>query len=382
MAVPSPCRRTLGQVVRPGSAAALVVLLAACTTTEPPGRTTAPDPADELAAVAQRAVHTATTTDGSALIVGGCSTDGCSEATSSVVSVASDGAVTARPDLLAPRDGHVAVALEDGSVLVVGGYSGEGEAPLATAETLAPEDGAWQSTGPLHVGRGGHAAALLGDGRVLVAGGWLGSQTYTDSTEIYDPDSRRFTRGPDLPQPVDGLAAAPLPDGSVLVAGGQVRPETATDAAAVVEPDGTLRDVGSLRQPRFKHAMVALPTGEVLVIGGTDDDRRLLTSTEVFDPRTRTFRAGPDLVSGRYKLIGAAAVLPDGRVLVAGGGRGVEVVDVRAGTSTPVQTGALDQVWASFSTVSVLSDRVLMLGGYDEAINLTGLHELLPLDRL
>ena len=370
-------------MIHRGSAAALAVLLTcACTTAEPPGRPTAPEPANELAAVAQRAVHTATTTDGSVLIVGGCSTDGCSQATSSVVSVSSDGAVTSRPDLLAPRDGHVAVALEDGSVLVVGGFTGEGEPPLATAETLAPEADAWQPTGALRVGRGGHAAAPLGDGRLLVAGGWLGSQTYTDSTEIYDPDTRRFTRGPDLPEAVDGLAAAPLPDGSVLVAGGQVRPEVATGAAALIEPDGTLREIDPLRQPRFKHAMVALPTGEVLVIGGTDDDRRLLTSTEVFDPRTRTFRAGPDLTTGRYKLGSAAAVLPDGRVLVAGGGRGVEVIDVRADTSAPVQAGSLGQVWASFSTVSVLGDRVLVLGGYDESIGLTGLSELLPLDQL
>ena len=327
-------------------------------------------------------MHTATTTDGSLLIVGGCITDGCSQATSSVVSVSSDGAVTSRPDLLAPRVGHVAVALEDGSVLIVGGFTGEGEPPLATTETLAPGADAWQPTAALRIGRGGHAAALLGDGRLLVAGGWLGSQTYTDSTEIYDPDLRRFTRGPDLPEAVDGLAAAPLQDGSVLVTGGQVCPEVATGAAAVIQPDGTLREIDPLRQPRFKHAMVTLPTGEVLVIGGTDDDRRLLTSTEVFDPRTGEFGAGPDLTAGRYKLIGSAAVLPDGRVLVAGGGRGVEVIDVRAGTSTPVQTDALRQVWASFSTVSVLADRVLVLGGYDQSIALTGLHELLPLDQL
>jgi len=360
----------------------LAVLLAgACTTGESPEPTT-PQSAVDLAAVAQRAAHTATATDGSALIVGGCSTDGCSQATSSVVAVSSDGAVTSRPDLLAPRDGHVAVALEDGSVLVAGGFSGEGELPLASAETLQPEADTWRPTTPLHVGRGGHAAAPLGDGRVLVAGGWLGSQTYTDSTEIYDPATRRFVRGPDLPEAVDGLAAAPLPDGSVLVAGGQVRAEVATGAAALIEPDGTLREVDRLRQPRFKHTMVPLPTGEVLVIGGTDDDRRLLTSTEVFNPTTGKFRAGPDLTTGRYKLGGAAAVLPDGRVLVAGGGRGVEVIDVRAGTSVPVQAGSLGQVWASFSTVSVLSDRVLVLGGYDQAISLTGLHELLPLDQL
>ena len=207
----------------------VVFLAGACSTTaESPEPSPIPDGSAKLASLAERAVHTATPFNGSALIVGGCVTDGCSEATSSVVSVAADGAVTIRPSLLSPRDGHVATALADGSVLVVGGFSGEGEPPLATAETLGPQADAWQATGPLRIGRGGHAAAVLGDGRVVVAGGWLGSQTYTDSTEIYDPVRRRFVRGPDLPRAVDGLAAASLPDGSVLVTGGQVRPGVAT----------------------------------------------------------------------------------------------------------------------------------------------------------
>jgi hypothetical protein len=367
-----------------GSVAAVVVLVAgACSTAaKSPEPTLTPDGSTELALFAERAAHTATRSGGEALIVGGCVTDGCSEATSSVVSVAAEGTVTIRPRLLFPRSGHVAAALADGSVLVVGGFSGEGEPPLATAETLGPQADAWQPTGPLRVGRGGHAVGVLGDGRVVVAGGWVGSQTFTASTEIYDPTTRRFVRGPDLPRAVDGLAAASLPDGSVLIAGGQMRPEVATGAAALIEPDGTLRRVGPLRQPRFKHAMVALPTGEVLVIGGTDDDQRLLRSTEVFNPRTGTFRAGPSLASGRYKLSGAAAALPDDRVIVAGGGPEVEVIDLDAGTSRTIQTGATDQVWASFSTVSVLPDRVLVLGGYDQRINLTGLHELLPIDQL
>ena len=367
-----------------GSVAALAVLLAgACVTT---GGSPEPSPTvdgvPELASLAERAAHTATPFDGSALIVGGCVSDGCSEATSSVVSVTAEGTVTIRPELLSPRDGHVAAALADGSVLVVGGFSGEGEPALATAETLGPQADAWQPTEPLQVGRGGHAAAALGDGRVLVAGGWIGSQTYTDSTEIYDPTTRSFVRGPNLPRAVDGLAAASLPDGSVLIAGGQIRPEVATGAAALVEPDGTLRQVRPLRHPRFKHAMVALPTGEVLVIGGTDDDHRLLTSTEVFDPSTHTFRDGPSLANGRYKLSGAAAALPDGRVIAAGGGSGVELIDLSAGTSRTVRTGTMDQVWASFSTVSVLPDQILLLGGYDQRINLTGLHQLLPIDQL
>lgn len=101
----------------------------------------------------------------------------------------------------------------------------------------------------------------------------------------------------------------------------------------------------------------------MLVIGATDDDNRLLTSSELFDPRTRTFTSGPSLASGRYKLAGGVAALPDGRVLVAGGGPGVELIDLRARTSRAVTAGSIGTVRGSFSTVSVIRDRVLILGG-------------------
>ena len=346
----------------------------------PPTTQPEPGPGPRLDDVALRAAHTATTTpDGTVLVAGGCAVDGCTTATPSVVAVDATGDVSVRPDLRTARDAHTAALLGDGSVLVAGGFSGEGQPPLASAETLAPGGTGWQPTAPMRTARGGHATAPLGDGRVLVAGGWIGSQTYTDSTEIYDPRTRRFVPGPRLPVAVDGLAAAPLPDGSVLVAGGQVRPGVATDQALVVHPDGTLTRVAPLGQARFKHAMVPLASGRVLVIGGTVDDRRLLTSTELFDPRTRAFRPGPDLSSGRYKLGGAAAVLPDGRVLVAGGGPGVEIIDVGAGTSRPYATGLVAPTRGSFSTVSVVRSRVLVLGGYDEDIRLTGRYALIGL---
>jgi hypothetical protein len=75
-------------------------------------------------------------------------------------------------------------------------------------------------------------------------------------------------------------------------------------------------------------------------------------------------------------LAGGAAVLPDGRVAVAGGGPGLEVLDLDAGTSQEV-TGR-DGV-ASFSTVGLLGASVLVLGGYDERIRLTHTRQLVRL---
>ena len=332
------------------------------------------------AALAARAAHTMTAlTSGDLLVAGGCDVDGCSSATTSTF-VVSGTSATRVADLRRARDAHTAVALSDGRVLVVGGFAAEGQPPLASAELFDPQTQRWTTTGSLRRARGGHAAAVLGDGRVLVAGGWVGPSTYTDTTEIYDPRSGEFTPGPRLPMAADGLAAAALPDGCVLVVGGQTHPQVATDRAVTICPDGLLRDAGSLRTARFKHGVAPLESGEVLVIGGTRDDHTLLSSTELYDPATHRFRPGPGLLSGRYKLTDSVATLPGARVVVAGGGEGVELIDLSTGLTRAIT--ALSGGRRSFSTVGVSDGQLVLIGGYDESIRLTRTYLALPVDDL
>ena len=262
---------------------------------------------------------------------------------------------------------------------MVGGYTAESTAPLATAEIFDPATGRWEPTAPLRVGRGGHATARLGDGRVLVAGGWDG-RTGTARTEIFDPAMGTWTAGPELPDVVDGHSAIELPDGGVLVAGGQARPEVATAAAVVISADGRLRSVGSLHQARFKHTMVPWANGTVLVIGGTSDDRSLLKTTEIYDPRAATFRPGPRLTNARYKVDGSAVRLPDGRVVVAGGGAGAEVLDPARATGTLL--AQVPDGMASYGTLSVVGTDLWLVGGYDHRVNLTGRDLRVPLAAL
>ena len=359
--------------------AALVAVLAALPSCTPPGPAPpSPPPAAESHELASRAVHTATELEnGTTLIAGGCHVDGCSEATATAALLTPAGARPARP-LRAPRDGHTAVLLDDGRVLVTGGYIGENRPPLATTELYTPTEDAWQQGGSMTAARGGHAAARLGDGRVLVAGGWQGPGAYLATSEIFDPSTNRFVTGPDLPLPLDGLAATSLADGRVLLTGGHLGDNRPSGLAVLISPDGRARTLPSgLRTPRFKHTAVALPSGQVLVIGGTTDDRELLTSTELFDPRTQSFVDGPTIVDGRYKLNEAAAVLPDGRVVVAGSGQGVEVIDVAARTST--MAAGLADVSGSFSSVSVVGDEVWVLGGYDRQIRMTSTDRRVPI---
>ena len=73
---------------------------------------------------------------------------------------------------------------------------------------------------------------------------------------------------------------------------------------------------GSLNAARYGHTATLLATGQVLVVGGTDDNGYLATA-EVFDPSTGKWSPTGDLHDGRG--FHTAALLGDGTVVVVGG---------------------------------------------------------------
>jgi hypothetical protein len=77
-----------------------------------------------------------------------------------------------------------------------------------------------------------------------------------------------------------------------------------------------------LATARAVHTATALAGGCVTDGCGTATD-----TTELYDPRTGRFSPGPSLTTARYKLPAAAALLPDGRVLVAGDDAAFVVVE-------------------------------------------------------
>lgn len=101
--------------------------------------------------------------------------------------------------------------------------------------------------------------------------------------------------------------------------------------------------------------LVTLEDGRVLAVGAT--------STEIFEPTTRTWGDGPTLREPRY---GAQATrLLDGRVLVTGGSCAScaqpELIDVAAGTS---ELGSPMRTAREFHTATLLLDgQVLVVGG-------------------
>ena len=85
---------------------------------------------------------------------------------------------------------------------------------------------------------------------------------------------------------------------------------------------GTWRLGPPMLEPRAWHAMVVLPSGKALVLGGfdvmkADSTVECTASAELYDPALGIWRALPPMAAARCDA--SAVVLDDGRVLVAGG---------------------------------------------------------------
>ena len=171
--------------------------------------------------------------------------------------------------------------------------------------------------------RGAHTAARLRDGRVLIVGG-VSRGRVVATTEIFDPRTGRFERGPRL-------------------------------------------DV-----PRSKAGSVTLGDGRVLVVGGEADvdGARTLATTEIYDPRTNRFVAGPVMRHPRVKLAGALVRFGDGDVLVAGGGAAPELLDRRTGRFRVVR-GTPGGTPRLLTATRIGVRRALLIGGYDAQITPT-----------
>src|SRR6266581_4045300 len=259
------------------------------------------------------------------------------------------------------RFAHAAMRLADGRVLVAGGISGI--SGLKTAELYDPTTGTWAVTGSMVWERIGLAAAPLPDGRVLVAGGARFNQACADppagnSTEIFDPATGAWTLTGNLTQSrTSGLAVA-LADGRVLFAGGGgASPFPSLASVEIYDPaTGAWTLTGSMHDPRMwafddmsaANFMTLLPDGRVLAAGGLNRcnksgcDIAFLQSAEVFDPATGVWTLTGSLAAGRWRH--QMTLLPDGRVLVAGGRQGgailgsAEIYDPATGVFNPAGT--------------------------------------------
>jgi hypothetical protein len=125
--------------------------------------------------------------------------------------------------------------------------------------------------------RAGHSdthAVLLGDGRVLLVGGSADFGDVADDsvkTELWDPASGVWDTTQSLNKPRDEFVAVPLTDGRALVTGGVNQTEQSYSSSYIYDPrpgHETWTKAGLLGTARTDAAAAVLPDGRVLVVGG------------------------------------------------------------------------------------------------------------------
>jgi Galactose oxidase, central domain/Kelch motif len=275
-----------------------------------------------------------------------------------------------------------ATLLPNGKVLTEGGQSFNGHVtegrPYSSVYT--PANGTWTDTANLTTARYNHAATLLANGKVLVSGGV--DILALAAAELFDSATATWSATGSLLTPRADHSSTLLLDGKVLIAGGDSGYGNGVLASAeLYDPaTGTWTATGSMGVSRCLHTATLLPNGKVLVIGGVDGDNftHPLASAELFDPASGTWTMTGSLGSTRRS--NTTTLLPDGKVLVAGGDAGVpvlssaELYDPESGAWLP--TGGLVTARSHPSAALLPNGKVLIAGGFDENRNILSSAEL------
>lgn len=269
-------------------------------------------------------------------------------------------------------------ALPEGKVLVAGGYD-EKKTYTNAAALYSPSTGTLEALAHTEVEGRDEAAylSLRADGRPLIIGGSNATQALK-TIEEFDPASRTFEKlGLELAVARTGAVAVQLADGRVLVAGGYDTTGLKgvyRNTAEIISPEhGTAEPVpGLMTTPRFAPAAGLLPDGRVLIAGGAVSGPPIdvVDSAEVFDPATGTFQALPAHLTVKREEA-AFATLPDGKVVIAGGWGGPGSGEgLRSAEAFNPETGAFEALPAALGiarTYAVATplpgERFLIVGG-------------------
>jgi hypothetical protein len=277
---------------------------------------------------AERQMHTATLLgNGMVLVVGGFSDNLMTKLVSTAElynPVSGTFGPASSPNV--PRAEQTATLLTNGKVLIAGGQFPGGSIQGAlligatSAELYDPVAGTFTLAGSMNAPRNYHTATLLNDGRVLLAEGvydynGLSTGAKYPPYELYDPSNGSFTPLGVLSRPA---GQPPGPFDSILLTNGQVL----VDPFSIFDPtSGTVPNPSVNNPEGGMYKFILLPTGRVFTVGGG-----FSFPASIFDPTTN--RPGPAGSLAYARQNPTAALLPSGKVLVAGGAIGPNVRQV------------------------------------------------------
>lgn len=257
--------------------------------------------------------------------------------------------------------------LPDGRLFVAGGHWADGRG-VDNAAIFDPATNTWQQLPAMNRGRWYPTVVTLADGAVLVSGGtdrdaqvnnlqqifrngaWHSTVTFNDQLYyprlLVAPDARVLLAGPDrFTQRLDtggagnwtvlgnrvhqafSLKEAPavmFEPGKVIHIGGGDPPQNAVERIDLNQANPQWENVAPMARARRHHNATLLPDGSVLVTGGAagggfNNRGTAVKLAELWNPVTAQWSAmAEETVQRLYHA--TAVLLPDGRVLSAGGG--------------------------------------------------------------
>lgn len=237
------------------------------------------------------------------------------------------------------------------------------------------------ATATMNTTRSLATATLLPNGLVLIAGGFGGNLAVLASTELYDPRANRFAPAAgtaSMNTARDAATATLLPNGWLLIAGGfgGGRNFLASTELYDFTTNSFIAAAGapSMNTGRQRASAALLPNGKVLIAGGVDVNGNALASTELYDSSTNSFAVTTPAMHTAHD--GATAtLLPNGKVLIAGGfdvnfnaSASTELYDPVTNTfasATPSMNAGRSQALATL----LPNGKVLIAGGIDTNFN-------------
>jgi hypothetical protein len=178
----------------------------------------------------------------------------------------------------------------------------------------------------------GEMTTLLPDGRVLVFGGtpfvdliWGGvpDTTIRPVAEVYDPAAKTFSPADDMITFRGGHPAVLLPQGQLQFLDGTVLQDgrvffAGRNSAEIYDPTaGTFMPTGTYAHTEASTwtTRTLLLDGRVLLTGSVGTPQRFFGATELFDPKTGTFKK-TGAMHGYSDTPGLGILLADGTVLI------------------------------------------------------------------
>ncbi|MCZ6690407.1 MAG: hypothetical protein O7H41_12450, partial [Planctomycetota bacterium] len=318
----------------------------------------------------------------------------------------------ASASILEPRQEHSAVLLRDGYVLITGAVQDTSGTSSSLGQIYDPKAEMVASAGLMFQDYSQRSITLLPSGDVLIAGGIKNQVSVKFDMELYRHATETFSTLPALERARGGHTATLLPNGLVLIAGGGTNTAEVYDwvledstllsstmatarsgHSATLSGDGRLLIAGGedgggsfsstewfdismqtfvpgppMNMARAYHVAALLPTGEILVAGG-EDGLLALDTAEIFDPILNSFTLLTATLTGPRTRIGSAGYLPDGTILlVGGGGQSADIFDPWIRIFRGVQ-GLMTAARIDHTVTKLSSDQVLIIGGLDPVSN-------------